>query len=142
MVAVGAHLQIDRTKSVSVSRDYFALRTIFTLPIAVTDFHETSASDAHLPGAAQPQPPAARVQNLTCRLSVAPIGTPRAIAERRCHDYSWTQIFSQEDRKIGRREFLGSPRLRRAKGAVRFGAGARTPNDSSSPALPALPIFL
>jgi hypothetical protein len=54
------------------------------------------------------------LQKLTCRPSVAPNGTPRAIAERRCHDDSWTQIFSQEDRKIGSREFF---LVRRAFGA-------------------------
>jgi len=42
-----AYLQIDRAESISVSRDYFGLETIFTAPIAATDFHETSRVVAH-----------------------------------------------------------------------------------------------
>jgi len=47
MVGLRGYLQIDRAKSVSVSRDYFAFRKIFMVPIVIADFHETSASDAH-----------------------------------------------------------------------------------------------
>jgi hypothetical protein len=47
MAVAPAHLQIDRAKSVSVSRDNFGLRTIFTAPIAAYDFHETPRRDVH-----------------------------------------------------------------------------------------------
>jgi hypothetical protein len=69
----------------------------------------------------------------------APNGTPRAASALSARREN-LEIFSQEDRKIGR--FDGSPRFQRAIEKSDAPAAARTPNGSPFLALPALPIFL